>query len=107
MFLSTTDSIPGHRITHVHGVAEGNVVKSKHIGRDIAAGLKSIVGGEIRGYSEMMTDARKEAKERMVIEAKSRGANAIVTVRYTTSAISQGMSELLAYGTAVTIEPLS
>lgn len=103
MFLTNAETLPGHRVTHVHGVVEGNVVRSKHIGRDIAAGLKSIVGGEIRGYSEMLEDARKQAKERMVEEARSRGANAVLNVRYTTSAIMQGMCELLAYGTAVTI----
>lgn len=105
MLLSTTDTLPGHRIVQVHDVVEGNVVRSKHIGRDIAAGLKSIVGGEIGGYSEMLSEARDQAKRRMVQAARAQGANAVVQMRYTTSAIQQGMSELLAYGTAVTVEP--
>jgi uncharacterized protein YbjQ (UPF0145 family) len=105
MRLSTTQEIPGFRIVAVHGLAEGSVVQSKHLGRDIAAGLKSLVGGEIRGYSEMLQEARSEARNRMKRAAEQQGANAVVGVRYTTSAIAQNMSELLAYGTGVTIVP--
>jgi len=106
MKLSTTQEIPGFRIVAVHGLAEGSVVQSKHFGRDIAAGLKSLVGGEIRGYSEMLQEARSEARKRMIEAASQQGGNAVVGVRYTTSAIAQSMSELLAYGTAVTIVPI-
>jgi uncharacterized protein YbjQ (UPF0145 family) len=82
-------------------VVTGNVVQSKHIGRDIMAGLKSIVGGEIRGYTEMLTEARNIATDRMIEQATMLGADAIVGVRYTTSAIVDGASELLVFGTAV------
>ncbi|MDW1956762.1 hypothetical protein CGK11_23900 [Vibrio parahaemolyticus] len=79
----------------------GNVVQSKHIGRDLMAGLKSIVGGEIRGYTEMMTEARDIAIQRMVEQANQKGADAIVGIRFTTSSIVDGSSEILAFGTAV------
>ncbi|MDF2152343.1 heavy metal-binding domain-containing protein [Vibrio sp. CAU 1672] len=101
MIYTTTDHIPGKEITEVLGVVSGNVVQSKHIGRDIMAGLKSIVGGEIRGYTEMMTEARNVAIQRMVDEAESKGANAIVGIRFTTSSIVDGSSEILVFGTAV------
>jgi uncharacterized protein YbjQ (UPF0145 family) len=83
------------------GLVTGNVVRSKHVGRDIMAGLKTIFGGEIRGYTEMMSDARTVAQARLVEEAERLGADAIVNVRFTTSAVAAGMSEILAYGTAV------
>ena len=83
------------------------MVQSKHVGRDIMAGLKTIVGGEIKGYTEMLGEARLDAQRRMENEAKRLNADAIVNIRYTTSAISQGMSELLAYGTAVKIKRLA
>ena len=83
------------------GVVTGNVVQSKHVGRDIMAGLKTIFGGEIRGYTEMLTEARQKATGRAIAEAEAMGADAIVNVRFTTSAIMQGASEILVYGTAV------
>lgn len=101
MIYTTTESIPGHEIAEVLGVVTGNVVQSKHIGRDIMAGLKTIVGGEIRGYTEMMTEARDEAIRRLVTAAAEKGANAIVGIRFATSAIMEGSSEILVYGTAV------
>ena len=85
----------------VLGMVRGNTVQAKHLGRDFMAGLKTIVGGEIKGYTEMLTEARDRATNRMVEEAKKLGADAIVSIRYTTSAIMQGASEVLAYGTAV------
>ncbi|WP_140213567.1 heavy metal-binding domain-containing protein, partial [Vibrio parahaemolyticus] len=88
-------------IAEVRGVVTGNVVQSKHIGRDLMAGLKSIVGGEIRGYTEMMTEARDIAIQRMVEQANQKGADAIVGIRFTTSSIVDGSSEILAFGTAV------
>ncbi|AGQ90753.1 TPA: heavy metal-binding domain-containing protein [Vibrio parahaemolyticus] len=101
MIYTTTDTIPGKEIAEVRGVVTGNVVQSKHIGRDLMAGLKSIVGGEIRGYTEMMTEARDIAIQRMVEQANQKGANAIVGIRFTTSSIVDGSSEILAFGTAV------
>ena len=104
MILTNTPTIEEYQITQTLGLVSGNMVQSKHIGRDIMAGLKTIVGGEIEGYTEMLIDARRKAESRMVHQAKALGADAIVNVRFTTSAIAQGMSELLAYGTAVKIE---
>ncbi|HHI5022429.1 TPA: heavy metal-binding domain-containing protein [Vibrio parahaemolyticus] len=101
MIYTTTDTIPGKEIAEVRGVVSGNVVQSKHIGRDLMAGLKSIVGGEIRGYTEMMTEARDIATQRMVEQANQKGADAIVGIRFTTSSIVDGSSEILAFGTAV------
>ncbi|MFH4734859.1 heavy metal-binding domain-containing protein [Vibrio diabolicus] len=101
MIYTTTESIPGKQISEIRGVVTGNVVQSKHIGRDLMAGIKSIVGGEIRGYTEMMTDARDIAIQRMVVDAESKGADAIVGIRFTTSSIVDGSSEILAFGTAV------
>ncbi|TOA50571.1 heavy metal-binding domain-containing protein [Vibrio parahaemolyticus] len=101
MIYTTTDTIPGEEIAEVRGVVTGNVVQSKHIGRDLMAGLKSIVGGEIRGYTEMMTEARDIAIQRMVEQANQKGADAIVGIRFTTSSIVDGSSEILAFGTAV------
>ncbi|WP_274015695.1 heavy metal-binding domain-containing protein [Vibrio parahaemolyticus] len=101
MIYTTTDTIPGKEIAEVRGVVTGNVVQSKHIGRDLMAGLKSIVGGEIRGYTEMMTQARDIAIQRMVEQANQKGADAIVGIRFTTSSIVDGSSEILAFGTAV------
>ncbi|ELB1480948.1 heavy metal-binding domain-containing protein [Vibrio parahaemolyticus] len=101
MIYTTTDTIPGKEIAEVRGMVTGNVVQSKHIGRDLMAGLKSIVGGEIRGYTEMMTEARDIAIQRMVEQANQKGADAIVGIRFTTSSIVDGSSEILAFGTAV------
>ncbi len=97
MIYTTTDTIPGKEIAEVRGVVTGNVVQSKHIGRDLMAGLKSIVGGEIRGYTEMMTEARDIAIQRMVEQANQKGADAIVGIRFTTSSIVDGSSEILAF----------
>lgn len=105
MQFSTTHEIAGKTITENLGIVAGNVVQSKHIGRDLMANLKSIVGGEIIGYTEMLADARDVAIERMVAEAKSRDADAIINVRFTTSSIMGNASEILAYGTAVKLRP--
>lgn len=102
--LSNMESIPGRRIVEFYGVVTGNTVRAKHIGRDIMAGLKNVVGGELKGYTELLQDSRSEATERMVAQAKSMGANAIVNVRFATSSIAQGASELFAYGTAVRVD---
>lgn len=104
MQFSTTPEIPGKLIAENLGVVAGNVVQSKHVGRDLMAGLKGIIGGEIVGYTEMLADARDVAIERMVDEAKKRGADAVINIRFTTSNIMANASEILAYGTAVKLK---
>jgi uncharacterized protein YbjQ (UPF0145 family) len=104
MDISNTESIPGRQIVEFFGVVSGNTVRAKHIGRDIMAGLKNVVGGELKGYTELLQDSRQEATERMIAQAESMGANAVVNVRFATSSISQGAAELFAYGTAVRVE---
>ena len=84
---------------------QGNTIRAKHLGRDMVAGLKNLVGGELRGYTELLIEARRQALERMIAQAEQLGANAVVNVRFTTSAITQGAAELYAYGTAVVVEP--
>ncbi|MGI9237218.1 MAG: YbjQ family protein [Woeseiaceae bacterium] len=101
--ISNTESIPGRTIVEFYGVVTGNTVRAKHVGRDIMAGLKNIVGGELKGYTELLQDSRKEATDRMIEQAASMGANAVVNVRFATSSISQGAAELFAYGTAVRV----
>lgn len=103
MLLLTTDVIPGHRITAVHGLVRGNCVRAKHVGRDIGAGLKSLVGGELSGYSELMEESRKEAIVRMIAEADKKGADAILGIRITSANIMSGTAEILVYGTAVSM----
>ena len=98
---STIEIIPGREISASVGVVTGNVVQAKHIGRDIMAGLKSIVGGEIRGYTEMLNEARDVAIGRMVESAEQKNADAIVGIRFTTSSIMDGSSEIMVFGTAV------
>jgi uncharacterized protein YbjQ (UPF0145 family) len=102
--LSNTETIPGKTIVEFYGVVTGNTVRAKHIGKDIMASLKNIVGGELKAYTELLQDSRLEATERMVAQAKSMGANAVVNVRFATSSIAQGASELFAYGTAVRVQ---
>ena len=104
MIISTTETIPGAIIKEVLGIAEGDVVMSKHIGSDIAASFRNIVGGEVRGYTDMMDRARREAMERMIASAKELGADAVIGMRYGSSAIMASASEILAYGTAVKLK---
>lgn len=104
MILTNIESVPGKTITQQLGLVQGSSVRSKHIGRDIAAGLKNIVGGELKGYTELLQEAREEATQRMINEARQRGANAIVNVRFATSSLTQGAAELFAYGTAVRVD---
>lgn len=101
MIINTTESIPGREISESLGIASGNTVRAKHVGRDIMAGLKTIVGGEVTGYTEMLTESRNQAYDRMIAQGNAMGADAIVNVRFMTSQVSEGMSEMLAYGTAV------
>ncbi|MBC6003479.1 MAG: heavy metal-binding domain-containing protein [Paeniclostridium sordellii] len=104
MLVLTTENIPGKKITEVIGLVKGSTVRAKHIGKDIGASFKQLVGGELTGYDEMLEEARKISIERMVEEAKNKGANAIIGFRLTSAAVMQGAAEMLAYGTAVIIE---
>jgi uncharacterized protein YbjQ (UPF0145 family) len=104
MIIVTTDFVPGKTIKKTLGLCRGNTIRARHIGRDITAALKNVVGGEIRDYTKMMAESREQALDRMVQEAKGLGANAIINVRFTTSMIMQSASEILAYGTAVVVE---
>jgi len=101
MIVTTTDFVPGYEVSEILGVVFGNTVRAKHIGKDITAALKNIVGGELNEYTEMLRDAREEALNRMINEAKKLGADAVLNVRFTTSQTMAGAAELLAYGTAV------
>ena len=104
MIIVTTDSIADRKIVKVLGLVKGSTVRSKNIGKDIGAGLKGIVGGELNAYTEMLTESRQIAIGRMVEEAESIGANAIVALRLQSAAVMQGAAEMVAYGTAVVIE---
>ena len=106
MIVVNTETIPGFEIVSVRGIVQGNTVRAKHFGRDIAAGLKNIVGGELKGYTELLTESRRQAVERMLGQAQQLGANAVVNVRFSTSAITSGAAELYAYGTAVIVQPV-
>ena len=100
MLLVNTETISGKKLETL-GLVKGSTIQSKHIGKDLAAGFKTIVGGELKGYTEMMDEARRIATERMVAEAEILGADAVVCIRFATSAIMQGAAEVIAYGTAV------
>ncbi len=104
MILITLESIPEKKIVKTLGMVRGSCVKAKHIGKDIGALLKNIVGGELKGYEELMDEAREIALEKLVKEAEKVGANAVVGIRFASSSIMQGASEILAYGTAVIVE---
>jgi uncharacterized protein YbjQ (UPF0145 family) len=104
MLISNLEIVPGRRIVKHLGLVQGSTVRSKHVGKDIMAGLKNIVGGELKGYTDLLKEARQEATERMVEQARSVGANAVLNVRFSTSSITQGAAEMLAYGTAVVLE---
>ena len=100
MIVTTCDVVPGQQV-QILGLVRGNVVTSKHIGRDMMAGLKSIAGGEIKSYTAMMNDGREIAEQRMIAEAQALGADAIICARYAGSSVMEGTQEMLAYGTAV------
>jgi uncharacterized protein YbjQ (UPF0145 family) len=104
VIVVTTDQIEGKRVVKTLGLVRGNTIRTKHVGKDIMAGFKKVVGGEIRGYTEMMTEAREQALQRMTDEAEKMGANAIISTRFTTSAVTTEASEVLVYGTAVVVE---
>ncbi len=104
MLISTTDIVPGKEIVEVIDIARGSTVRARNIGRDIFAGLKNLVGGEISEYTKLMADAREEAIDRMIADAESLNADAIINVRFMTAMVMQGASEILAYGTAVKLK---
>jgi len=101
MIIVTTETIEGRKIEEVLGLVRGNTIRARNVGRDIMAGLRNIVGGEIKDYTRMLSDARDQALDRMIRDAESKGANAILGVRFTTSQTMAGAAEILAYGTAV------
>jgi len=104
MMIVTTPTITGKRIVITHGLVRGNTVRARHVGKDIGALLKNLVGGEIRAYGELLEDSREQALQRMMEDALELGANAVVSVRIATSVVMAGAAEMLAYGTAVTVE---
>lgn len=104
MILTTTDDVPGKRIRRVLGLVRGNTIRARHVGKDILAGFKNITGGEIIPYTKLMAESREQCMDRMKQEAAELGANAIVGVRFVTTSMMQGASELLVYGTAVLVE---
>lgn len=105
MIISTQDELAEYRIVRTLGLVRGNTIRARHIGKDILAGLRNLVGGEIGEYTKMLAESREQALDRMVAEAQRLGADAIVCARFATSPVMQGAAELLAYGTAVKIEP--
>lgn len=106
MLLVTTESLAGHRVIEVLGLVRGNTVRTRHVGHDIMANLKNLVGGEVTEYTKMIAESREQALDRLSAEAEELGANAVLGLRFASSEIMPGASELLAYGTAVRVEPL-
>ena len=104
MLVSSTEAIAGREITQTLGLARGNVIRAKHIGTDIVAGFRNLVGGEVGEYTKLMAEAREQAHDRMIADAARMGADAVVGVRFTTSMVMNGAAEILAYGTAVKLE---
>lgn len=107
MLISNLETAPGHQVLTHWGIAQGSTVRAKHAGKDILAGFKNIVGGELKAYTDLMQEARTEAVTRMTNEARSMGANAVLNVRFVTTSITAGAAEILAYGSAVTVAPVS
>jgi uncharacterized protein YbjQ (UPF0145 family) len=101
MIVVTTDFIPGKKVTEVIGLVKGNTIRARHLGKDILAGIKGMIGGEIEEYTKMIAESREQCIDRMREDARSKGADAVISVRFTTSSMMQGAAELLAYGTAV------
>ena len=104
MILTNVESIPGKTIVEHFGLVSGSTVRAKHVGKDILAGLKNIIGGELKSYTELLQESRQQSTNRMIKQAQQLGANAIVNVRYATSSVAQGAAELYVYGTAVRIK---
>jgi uncharacterized protein YbjQ (UPF0145 family) len=104
MIMTNVNTVPGKKIVEHFGIVQGSTVRAKHVGRDFMASLKNLVGGELKGYTELLQDSRKEAMQRMEEQARQMGANAVVNIRFATSSVAQGAAELFAYGTAVRVE---
>jgi len=104
MIVVNTDFVPGREITEVLGLVKANTIRAKHIGKDIMAGLRNIVGGELTEYTEMLSESREQALQRMIKEAEKLGADAVINVRFMTSSVAQGAAEILVYGTAVRLK---
>lgn len=103
MILTNIENVPGKTVVEHYGLVSGSTVRAKHVGRDIMAGLKNLVGGELKGYTELLQNSREQATERMIQQALEVGANAIVNVRFSTSSVAQGAAEIYVYGTAVKV----
>ncbi len=104
MILTNIESVPGKKIVEHFGLVSGSTIRAKHLGKDIMAGLKNIVGGELKGYTQLLQESREQAVERMKEQAGMLGANAVVNIRFSTSSVAAGAAELYAYGTAVLVE---
>ena len=104
MIITNIETVPGKTIVEHFGLVSGSTIRAKHVGRDLMASLKNLVGGELKGYTELLHEAREDALSRMQQQAESLGANAVVNVRFSTSSVAQGAAELFAYGTAVRVE---
>ena len=104
MFITNLETVPGKAISEHYGLVSGSTVRAKHVGRDIMASLKNIVGGELKGYTELLQESRQESIQRMMKQAEHLGANAVVNIRFSTSSVAQGASELYVYGTAVRVQ---
>ncbi len=107
MIVVNTETIPGMRIIQIKGLVQGNTVRAKHVGRDIASSFKNLVGGELTAYTELLVESRREALARMMAQAQQLSANAVVNVRFATSSITAGAAELYCYGTAILAEPIN
>lgn len=107
MIVVNTEYVPGRKIKEMKGLVQGNTVRAKHIGKDIGAGLKNLVGGELKGYTELLVESRRQALSRMLAQAEELSADAVLNVRFATSSITSGAAELYVYGTAVTLEEQS
>lgn len=104
LLVTNVEAIPGTRVSRHFGLVQGSTVRAKHFGKDFLAGIKNIVGGELNGYTELLSEARDESLSRMVDQAKAVGANAVLNVRFSTSSVAAGAAEILVYGTAVVLE---
>jgi uncharacterized protein YbjQ (UPF0145 family) len=104
MIITNIETVPGKNIIEHFGLVAGSTIRAKHVGRDIMASLKNLVGGELKGYTQLLQESRQQALDRMVDQASQLGANAIINVRFSTSSVAQGAAELYAYGTAVLVE---
>jgi len=106
MIITNTETVPGMRMVEHYGLVQGSTIRAKNIGRDFMAGMKNLVGGELKGYTELLRESRDEAVHRMTLQAEELGANAVVNLRFSTSSVAAGAAEILCYGTAVRVEPL-